>query len=233
MMKNKTKVLPFLLLISIVTNSALAQKNSWTIGCGFGLVGTVFQKGYVFDSYRNTLSKEWPFSFELTTTYGITNYLSISTGIAWVYKDAVCKRVSVGKREQLYFKVTDFDSYNTKRLCAIYHSVEIPIKLNFSIPLGKSQFYFTGNAGLIFDVIISYPEDWLQQDRWYETLGYASNNYVLNTEINQSSNLKKVNFLINAGIGFGYHFKCGVGLWLTGDYNAGTRIMSDIAIKNS
>jgi hypothetical protein len=115
-----------------------------------------------------------------------------------------------------------------------YHSIDIPVKLNFSIPLGKSRFYFTGNAGLIFDVIMSpVPEKWVQQDRWSEPLPfYISDNYVIKAAGLMSGNLKKVNFLINVGIGFGYRFKCGVGLWLTGDYNAGTRIMGDIAIKN-
>jgi hypothetical protein len=237
-MKNKIKVLLFLFLIGSVANSAFAQKNSWTIGVNFGLFGTICQKAYTVDSYRNTfppMDESPPFSFELTAAYGITNYLSISTGIAWAYKDAAYKRVKLNLVKQTFGNVLYDEPVNDIGGFWSYASFEIPLKLNFAIPLGKSRFYFLGNTGVVFDVMLGdYIEYWVQNDEWYlaELYGFDNDKYWLSTEKNLNSNPIKINFLINAGIGFGYRFKCGVGLSLTGDYNAGTRIIGDVAIKN-
>ncbi|MDR1346535.1 MAG: hypothetical protein LBK03_07545 [Bacteroidales bacterium] len=219
------------LLLFLIGNMALAQKNSWTIGFNYGLIGTVYQKGNTIDSYRNEsyfpFFDTFPFSFELTVSYGITRYLSITTGIAHTYKEVWVKRKSVP------FELTfPQKSHLESHLFCSYSSIEIPIKLNFIIPLGKSRFYFTGNMGVIIDVTIPDDGTWSKEDNWQWKIYNFNDEYEVSTGFNGIKYRKKVDFLINTGIGFGYRFKCGVGLSLTGAYNIGTRIMGELDIKN-
>lgn len=217
---------------------ALAQKNSWTIGLDFGTIGAVWQKGNVVDAYRNRI--EAPLYYELTISYGITRHLSITTGIAYnMYAEAGFKRQSIpyGLTFNETFSSSKFFLYE-------YSSVDIPIKLNYSIPLGNSRFYFMGSVGLIIDVVNADDPSctprpaqddgtWMQNDAWVLGRIYGINNeYAVYTGVRGFMYNKKVDFLINTGIGFGYRFKCGVGLSLTGAYNTGTRIMGELDIKN-
>lgn len=238
-MKNKIKVLTFLFLISIVTQSTFAQKNSWTIGLDGGLIGSVWQKGNVTNSYIRSHGFDFPLYYELTLSYGLTDYLSISTGVAWnVINEAGFKGVGTpsGLTLNETFSRSEYFLYE-------YSSIDIPLKLNFSVPLGKSQFYFLGNVGLVIDIVKAddpnfslrpMPDDgaWMQSDSWVLGSLYGVNDeYAVFRSLRGIIYPNKVNFLINAGIGFGYRFKCGVGLSLTGDYHIGMRIMGEYNLK--
>ncbi|MDR3047616.1 MAG: hypothetical protein LBU51_08425 [Bacteroidales bacterium] len=232
------KIIVLILSLFLIRNTAFAQKNSWTIGFDFGAIGTVWQKGNATDIYKNN-GFYFPLFYELTLSYGFTNYLSITTGIAWnVYNKAGFKGVKAP-----YGLTLNETFSNAQYFLYEYSSIDIPIKLNFFIPLGKSRFYFTGSAGLIIEIVEAddpmYPPRpvpdngaWMQSDSWvFGKLYGLDNEYAVFRSLHGIMYHKKVNFLINAGIGFGYRFKCGVGLSLMGDYHIGMRVMGEYNLK--
>jgi hypothetical protein len=227
-----------IVLLSLIGNMVFAQKNSWTIGFDFGTTGTVWQKGNATDIYRSN-GFDSPLYYELTLSYGLTNYLSITTGIAWnVIGEAGFKGVKAP------FGLTLNETFTSSQYFLYeYSSIDIPLKLNFTIPLGKSQFYFTGNTGLLINVVQAddpvlpprpVPDNgtWMQSDSWiFGQLYGIDDEYAVFRSLQGIMYQKKVNFLVNVGIGFGYRFKCGVGLSLMGDYHIGTRIMGEYNVK--
>jgi hypothetical protein len=228
-----------IVLLFLLGSSVLAQKNSWTIGFDGGFVGAVWQKGNVTSSYNRNNGEDFPLYYELTLSYGLTNYLSITTGVAWnVANTAGFKEVGIPP-----FGLSDATFSNAEYFLYEYSSIDIPIKLNFFVPIGKSRFYFTGNTGLIIDVIKAedpmcpphpVPDNgtWMQSDSWVFGRLYGSNDeYAVFRSIYGIMSHKKVNFLINFGIGFGYRFKCGVGLSITGDYKIGTCMLGEYNLK--
>ena len=93
-----------------------------------------------------------------------------------------------------------------------------PIWKNFSI-YGKFGFNFD-----IFADIVNHSQDTGIILHCYEK------NYLFEYKYNATINDKKINILLNAGIGIAYRFKNGLGLSFEGEYYAGLRTMGHVFI---
>ena len=201
-------------IVSLLSNVVFAQKGSWTLGFNTGTKGDVWQKGEreTSDKYRSLYMIPFTLTLELNVAYGISDRISLQTGIAYVEKYPSIKRR---------------DNF---RFCnKLSQSAQIPVRLKYAYPIKQSNFYVVGSAGLIFDVIAddkSPFRDMVVTD--YTEL----HDYIIFTDASMSVYGKKINFLAHAGIGFEYRFKNGLTLSLCGEYNIGTRIMGEITINN-
>ena len=235
-MKNITKIV-VIVGIMLFVNISYAQRSNWTLGFNVGYKIQMLEKTVPSDLNIKSLSADMKYSFNppigINLTYNINERFSISNGFSYLNYGATWKMEE--KEEWIGFVGgTIWLKY-----------LQIPLNVKYAIPLGNSNFSVYGKLGLSFDILVDYflgaashENDWIVShyekgservpDGWivyYE--GYYEHNYRQTPEIYD----KKLNVLLNAGIGFGYRFKNGLGLSLEGEYYAGLRTMGHVYIK--
>ena len=212
---------------------ASAQKGSWTVGLYSGVQGqitTAFEQkpliaidetGEYIGGYHRTITRTMHRIYsppaELAVRYNITDNFSVSSGIGyanyllqWKYK----------KREQGVGDVMDRFLLNTY-WCET--SIQIPCAFRYDIRLKNMGFSIFHKLGLYMDFSVTSDYHYSDNHRGlpvdYNDKTY---NFVFESRDELFSDNRKFNLLINAGVGFAYQFKSGLGLSLSGEYNIGT-----------
>ena len=158
---------------------------------------------------------------ELNLTYNITDRLSVTSGIAYLEYYA-------------FWGIGGNMWQNFKWGKVLLKYAQIPLNVKYAFPLWKSRFSIYGKLGFNMDFLA-------------DTM-YSLDNDIIDVLINGNTHTvfdykhtakiydKKINVLLNMGIGFSYRFKNGFGLFAEGEYYAGLRTMGyviiDISQKN-
>jgi hypothetical protein len=227
------KTLKLISVFLLMTFSTFSQKNTWTIGVYTGMqiqMLNSFERDYISKNYSqttgesknidkwntesrtiNTISKYPP--VELNIRYNITNNFSISSGIGYVSYLSMWNGLSNGRHPLDAFA----DNTYWRRTC-----IQIPLNVRYDIRL-KKGFSFFSKLGLYMDYSVnSYSEKINFMPSIYVPNQADTTAYYSDFKIDYRSNGKKINLLINAGVGFAYQFQSGIGLSLSGEYNVGT-----------
>ena len=213
-----------------MTFSTFSQKNSWTLGLYVGVQGqisTSVKQDYIRAFYMNgveeiidrwnpptiklmhTFSKTPP--AELTVKYNIGNYFSIATGIGY-------RGYYMTVQDNPYYRYTSRRDY-----------LQVPIILQYDIPLKKKGFFFFIQGGIALDFEVGY-RGW----------GYHSGEYYDDVSHKQLSceNLEETFFgeegfnqLLYGGFGFSYKFNSGIGISLLGRYNIGSVYINNYSYR--
>jgi hypothetical protein len=207
-------------MLLLSSGVSFAQKGSWTIGLASGIRGDVTQSAKVQHDYKfgNQLSSP---PLELNLTYDINNNFSATIGIAYLEYQANWKSYYTKSGKTTYKPNYDM----------MYKTAQIPLNIKYHIPLGNSDFRFFGKLGLtldiIADILASHPT------LTPKVIDIDGKEYVYSSPYYTTVYNKKINCLINAGVGFAYRLKNGLGFSIVGEYYTGTRIMGEVLIKNT
>ena len=231
-----------IVLISILALGLLplsAQKNTWTIGLYSGIQGqivTSIERDYHLKLYNWTLEEyvevnDWDIPnsriiniiskcppVELGLQYNITDNFSVYSGIGYVNYLVKWKE----DRNNRGTPMGDFVRDNYWRGA----SIQIPCNIRYNVPLKNTGFSIYSKVGFSMDFLVnsvshsggfgydySYPNSNLYPDTTIYRPAGAIGDYSRN---------RKFNLLINAGVGFAYQFKSGIGLSISSEYNIGT-----------
>ena len=217
---SKCSKLVLVIGIALFSNSSYAQKNSWTLGFRMGYKEQFLEKTkpsdlYIISHYGDIASP----TMELNLTYNITDRLSVGSGIAYL--------------EYYAFWGIGGDMWqNFKYGKVILKYAQIPLNVKYAFPLWKSNFSVYGKFGFNIDFLA----DIVSSHGYYDSIGTITNSYtntIFDYKHTEKIHDKKINVLLNAGIGFGYRFKNGFGLSLEGEYYAGLRTMGHVFIEIS
>jgi len=218
-----------MVLISMVLlcNASYAQRSDWNLGFRMGIAMPVLEKIYRPDFKIETASYCLPVGLDMA--YNIDDRFSISSGIGFSDYHAFWGTEKAGG--------TWVNSYEGH---IFLRYVQIPLNVKYAIPLGKSNFSVYGKLGFSFDFLVDqynaydresgtilHYEKGSDINIFYYYEGFCEYKYKHTAEIYD----KKINVLLNAGIGFGYRFKNGLGLSLEGEYYAGLRTMGHVFIE--
>ena len=210
---NRLVVLVGIMLFCGVT---VAQRSDWTLGFRMGYKVTTLEKNNPSDlGIISTFGDNTSPTIELNLMYNINKNISLTSGITYL---EYYGRWRNGDRDKWYAHGGSiFLKY-----------AQIPLILKYAISLGKSNFSVYGKLGFNFD-ILAYTS---LRDLEYEI---ASSHYAYDYFYEYRHKVKfydkKMNILLNTGIGIGYRFKNGLGVSIEGDYNTGLRTMGEILIE--
>ena len=233
-MNNSNKIM-LLVVIMLLINISFAQKNTWTLG---------FRTGYKIETLEKTNPSEiikianefssrihYPngnllhandLNAGLYLTYNITDRISITSGIVHqsFYTPTWKVYLENDKKKRIILK----DGH------LIYRHVQIPLYMKYAFPLGKSNFNMYGKLGFQLDIFAN-----TRKNQTGSTGNYLPDNkdtiFMLYYESTTTLYDRKVNVLLNAGIGFEYRFKKGIGLSIEGEYYAGMRTIGQILLS--
>ena len=233
-MKNIHKTL-ILVGIVLLNSTSHAQRSDWTLGFHLKSNIQTLEKTNLSDLEIKTTSVLAEASMELNLTYNITKNLSVGSGIAYL------------KNEASWETLISDGWMNSCGGSLLLGSAQIPFFLKYAIPLGKSNFSVYGKFGLMLDIpvyelllprlgwvveeddrttmILMYDEDVIYYEGWYY-FGSSMHEYKQTKFYD-----KKINLLLNMGLGFEYRFKKGIGLSFDGEYYAGFRTMGAVLIE--
>ena len=247
-MKHCCKLFVFIGL-TLLINHSFAQKGSWTLGFNWGNKIQMLEKTSTSDlNFKSVRSDYSHFDvsvprWELNLTYNINERFFISSGFAYLNYVAnwSIRNHNFGKDEWIG------DAYGRVE----FKYLQIPLNLKYAIPLGKSNFRVYGKLGFSFDIPVKITDvdyfnghwkflhyetgydDMYYQDK-YDIIHYFGNySDYFEFDLEQTATIfnRKMNVLLNAGIGLGYCFKNGLGLSLEGEYYAGLRTMGHVLIE--
>jgi hypothetical protein len=239
-----------LLVIGIVLfyNGIYAQKNTWSIGFYCGLRGEIlsdikeeeyyselFERDYISTSEDiSSLISMSPLMFNVS--YNIMENLSIVSGLGFCryhteWKISKSEYSLLSRAAEDYILINDFYRY----------SLQIPLLFKFKQPIGRTGLSVFSVTGVIFDI-----SDWtgrfldnIIQDSMKKPIEYQYKEIMCNQEFNSEriypQNYRKLNILINTGLGLTYTFKRGIAISVSGEYFLGTRrsesVITDIQYK--
>ena len=234
-MKNITKIVATVGIMLFV-NVSYAQRSNWTLGFNMGYKIQMLEKTVSSDfnlkSFVGDKNRSGYPTIGLSLTYNINERLCISSGFSYLDYHAAWKM----EEKEEWIGSVGGDIW--------FKYLQIPLNIKYAIPLGNSNFSVYGKLGFSFDILVdlidgaSYRDNGIilhyeeGSEQVSETMlatyeGYFEHNYKQIVKIYD----KKFNVLLNAGIGFGYRFKNGLGLSLEGEYYAGLRTMGHVFIK--
>ena len=217
---------------------ASAQKNTWTIGFYTGLqvqmltsiertytLGTIDATtgGYIhFDSWhksKRTINNISSPPVELTVQYNITDNFSVSSGLGYANYRSQWKAWWRQRHQGFVMERFSLNTY-LRRV-----SIQVPCNLRYNIQIKNTGFSIFPKLGFYLD--FSVKSYYYLEDNYYDSslpVDYHDRkyDYVFETCHSLPMNNRKVNLLINAGVGLLYQFKTGIGLSLSGEYNVGT-----------
>jgi hypothetical protein len=228
---NKTVVLVGIVLLNSISH---AQRSDWTLGFHLKSNIQTLEKTNLSGLEIKTISVFAEPSMELNLTYNITKKLSIGSGIAYLKNEVSWETLMPDKW---------MNNHGGSLLLA---SAQVPFFLKYAIPLGKSNFSFYGKFGFMLDIpvyellwarpgwviaddystmILMYDEDVIYYNGW-SYFGSSMHEYKQTKFYD-----KKINVLLNTGLGFEYRLKKGIGLSFDGEYYAGFRTMGVVLIE--
>ena len=216
----KKVIFTFLFLFIFgITTTAFAQQGKWTVEVASGVRSEIFEStdhSYATGAELKTGRRLSSPQIEASFRYGIKDYFALESGLAFL-------------------------EYNTNWSCGLnafipkyklYSALQIPLRARFSVPIGKSNFYFLSTAGIAFQ----FPLERTIPALWFPENDPATDFY---GEIDHSwgetsyhllsySPMCGINFLLNTKLGFMYQFNSGLGMSVFGEYYKGTRTMVTI-----
>ena len=222
--------------IALLYNNIYAQQNTWTIGLYTGMqvqLLTSIERTYTlgaidattgnyihFDSWhtdKRTINKISTPLVEFTVQYNITDNFSISSGLG--YANYRSQWEARWRQQGVVMERFSLNTY-LRRV-----SIQIPCNLRYNIQIKNTGFSIFPKLGFYLD--FSVKSYYYLQDNYYDSslpvdFHDREYNYVFETCHYLPMNNRKVNLLINAGVGFAYKFKTGIGLSVSGEYNVGT-----------
>ena len=228
----------FLLIVSIalLCCNSFAQKNTWTLGFRMGYKGEGFERTQPTEvieigrKYRHSGLPHVPttlglsfydFNAGLYLTYNITDRISITSGIAHLFFYTPMWKV--------YLKDDNKKTVLLESGLPMYRPVQIPLYVKYAFPLGKSRFNMYGKLGLQLDILAMRKNARMSTVAWHLP---TDTNYGLYYESTATLYDRKVNILLNVGLGFEYRFKKGLGLSIEGEYYAGMRTLGQVLIQS-
>jgi len=218
--KDMSRVNKILLVISIVlfSNSIYAQKNTWNLGFRIGYKSQILEKTKpsslnIISTHRDIASP----TIGLNLTYNITDRFSFTSGIAYLEYYA---NWFMGGKEWV----------NSKWGSVTLKYAQIPLNIKYAFPLWKSNFSVYGKFGFNIDYLADKVAVFGYQDTGI-ILHRHEWDYLLEYKHNATIYDKKINVLLNTGIGVAYRFKNGLGLSFEGEYYTGLRTMGDVLIE--
>jgi len=208
-------------------STTFAQKGSFAIGFRIGTKAEGFEKTNVsglkiVSPFGNIASP----TIGMNLAYSINDRVSIISGIGFLeyylwwgmYPD--------------WDKIPDWSVHGRKKPhykgSQMYKPVQIPLSLKYAFPLGKSSFNIYGKLGLQFDILTTRENDARSWSTW---IPYPDTNYLFESDYTISV-YKKMNILLNMGIGLEYRLKNGLGLSFEGEYYTGMRVVGEIDINS-
>ena len=211
------------LVVSIVLfcNSIYAQKNSWTLDFRTGYKIQVLEKTTspileIKSTFGDGVGPSFCF---INLAYNVNDKISFGSGIGFLIYQAAWR---TGKAGTIWV--------NSRGGEIIFRNLQIPLNLKYAIPLRKSNFNIYGKLGLGINIPIYAISTTIVNDNGLIlTQEYLEYGY----EYEQTEKVygKKINILLNAGVGMAYRFKNGIGLSLEGEYYAGLRTMGHVLIN--
>lgn len=234
---NKTWIVIGIMLLS---NISYAQRSNWTLGFNMGYKIQMLEKTTPSDlnikSFVGDKRHSGYPTIGLSLTYSINERFFISSGFSYLEYNAAWKMGGNGIDSEKWIGFAGGNIW--------FRYLQIPLNVKYAIPLGKSNFSVYGKLGFSFDILVDlinntsysdsetilYHEDGSEQvsdDLRVSYFGYHEYNYKHTAETYD----KKLNILLNAGIGFGYRFRNGLGLFIEGEYYAGLRTMGHVFIE--
>ena len=216
-----------LIIVCIVLfcNSTNAQRSNWTLGFRMGWKGEVLEKTmFLVNPDFNIKTAFVPSltTLGLDVTYNINKNFSITSGVGlsiynacWTAEEVSNKPVNAAGN--IFF---------------VY--IPIPLNVKYAIPLGKSNFSVYGKMGVSFDILVEESNTFLNTSAVIFPPGNSPPSsfspYFYIYEHTAKVHNDKVNVLLNAGVGFSYRFKKGLGLFIEGEYYAGLRTIGHVFI---
>lgn len=218
---------------------ASAQKNTWTIGFYTGIQGQMntavewetalneqIGEYITWGGYSNTrtihsISSAPP--AELIVQYKITDCFSVASGIGYgLHK-------TLWSFNKFNNPMEDFAAYKYGGSWSCRTGLQLPLIFQYDVPFINTGFSCFFKLGLYidFDIFNYGAENYRHSaDSVYYNFGDKKTYY---PEFYDRSyfELHRVNFLVHTGFGFSYRFHSGLGLSLSGTYNAGT-LLTDI-----
>ena len=229
----------FLLIVSIalLCCNSFAQKNTWTLGLRLGYKGEGFERTqptevikigrkYGHSDYAPASTNLGISVFDLNAglylTYNITDRISITSGIAHLFFYTPTWKV--------YLKDDNKKTVLLEDGHLMYRPAQIPLYVKYAFPLGKSRFNMYGKLGLQLDILaMTWNNERMCTVAWHLP---TDTNYGLYYESTATLYDRKVNILLNVGLGFEYRFKKGLGLSIEGEYYAGMRTLGQVLIQS-
>ncbi len=211
--KAQNKLLVLSGVIMLLCSTTFAQMSNWTLGFRAGYkIGTLEKTNSsslgIITTYGNIASP----TIELNLTYDINKNVSLTSGIAYLEYYAGW---ATAKKDKWYYQGGSI----------LLKYAQIPFILKSAIPLGKSNFSVYGKLGFSFDILV-YASPWHLEET--DVSHYENDFFSYSHEVQFYD--KKINILLNTGIGVKYRFKNGLGLSIEGDYNTGLRTMGEVLV---
>ncbi|MDR2979355.1 MAG: hypothetical protein LBV02_02770 [Bacteroidales bacterium] len=164
---------------------------------------------------------------ELNAGYTVQNNTVIETGLAYV-----CTRINGSPVNSDYLFI------KREKLLSAYSSLQIPLRLKYYIPFGKTGFALFGKIGFALQFTLSeIPTYELEHSTVSKEYDYSSGNIssndvaVYKCVVRKSIPLNRFNLLYNTGIGFCYRFQNGIGFSVMGEYYLGLIQMGGAIIE--
>jgi hypothetical protein len=213
----------------LLYNSVYAQKGNWTLGIYSGMqiqMLTSIERNYTLsvgdmcvDSWNTDdrrINRVYSPPVELTVRYNITDNFSVSSGIG--YANYITQWKPFGTQHVL-------DSPFALNTYLRKVSILIPLNFRYDIPLKNTGFSIFPKLGLYIDIpIASYTHIYVTDfDTLLSPVFYPDATPQKPIFETSYYSRRKLNVLVNAGIGIAYQFKSGVGISLSGEYSLGIR----------
>ena len=223
--KSRGVILGMILLVYSLFVSA--QKNTWTLGISSGVRGEVIT--YESQFYDVEYDEDDSFaSYEiksfisrppvmLNVSYNITDNFSVSSGITFLQYLTKWEDISSGY-------TTDEELAFREKISYTRNTLQIPLTVCYDIPVRNTGLSFFAKSGVCMDISIHKGNFIIDSDsKVFPIEMFDGNIYDLYSIAYRicPRNDRNLNLIINAGIGFAYKFKSGLGLSLSGEYNIG------------
>jgi hypothetical protein len=222
-----------LIVVMLLCNVAFSQRSNWTLGFSMGYKIQMLEKtpspsdlkikSFVGDVGESRYGYDYP-SIRLNLIYNINERFSIGSGIGFFSYCAFWKMEQINGWEAKYYAFSGD---------IMLKYLQIPLNIKYAMPLWKKISVY-GKLGLNLDILADVLDDY---DHNYNGLLLHKETDGGRTlyEFKQTAAIhdKKINVLLNAGIGLEYRFKNGWGLFAEGEYYAGLRTIGhvDISVK--
>jgi len=214
------KIILILLFLPILgqTTTSFAQQGSWTVELSSGVMIDTYESNNHEFGYPMRFRPSFP-QFEASFWYGIKDYFFLESGLSYVeYSTNWQCGYEIGYPK---WKMAFIPKHK------LYSALQIPLRVRFSVPFGKSNFHFFSTTGLIIQIPLQastgkgwFPENSPAKD-FYGEIKSEKTYYRLIAY----SPTCGINFLLNTKIGFRYQFGFGLGISVFGEYYKGTRTM--------
>ena len=234
---NRVSKILLVIGVAFLYNNSYAQKNTWTIGLYTGVQGqmTTSSMEDVREVDRETGKHEYrDFSgfgatstihrispappAELIVQYKITDCFSIASGVGYGLHRTQWKPTAYMNYMENIMGNFAYNNWSHRT------TIQVPLILQYDIPLKNTGFSFFANMGVYFDFrIYSYGRSSFCPDTLVYYDDYDAKMYDVELTQDLDFYIYGVNFLLHAGLGFSYQFKSGLGISLSGTYNTGTR----------